>query len=59
MAGNPIRTLGRRTCSKHYPDTGFNRTGEDNMNEILHMLEVIGAIILLAWIVNSLVGKRS
>ena len=29
------------------------------MNEIVHMLVVIGAIIILAWIINSLVGKRS
>ena len=29
------------------------------MNEFVHLLEVIGAVILLAWIINSLVGKRS
>jgi hypothetical protein len=29
------------------------------MNEFAHILLVIGAVILLAWIVNSIVGKRS
>ena len=29
------------------------------MNELAHIIVVIGAVILLAWIVNSLVGKRS
>jgi hypothetical protein len=29
------------------------------MNEFVHILLVIGAVILLAWIVNSFVGKRS
>ena len=28
------------------------------MNEFVHLIDVIGAIILLAWVVNSLVGKR-
>jgi hypothetical protein len=29
------------------------------MNELVHVLEIIGAIILLAWVVDLLVGKRS
>jgi hypothetical protein len=40
-------------------DKTLQQAGEDNMNEFVHLIEVIGAIILLAWIVNSLVGKRS
>ena len=29
------------------------------MNEFANLLVVIGAVILLAWIINSVVGKRS
>jgi len=29
------------------------------MNELVHVLEIIGAIILLGWVVDLLVGKRS
>ena len=56
---NPYTDVGEVGSFRRPPaDETPRQSGEDNMNEFIHLIEVIGAIILLAWIVNSLVGKR-
>jgi flagellar biogenesis protein FliO len=57
---NPDMNLGEvDSFQRSTVDGTLQQAGKDNMNELVNLLVVIGAIILLAWIVNSLVGKRS